>query len=506
MRKYIFISFVIAVLIAYLLPFQFLLNFAHDDSFFYIKTASNFSKGLGSTFDGINPTNGYHPLYFILLSVIFYIPNIIFKASPENLYRLVVLLHLILIILIWLFTVKASRNIFKNEFKKTSFLLFTLLAVTFVFIRDFGLESHLACLLVAFFLYIKSKEFTNGKNYIIIKSLILAGLFLTRTDYIFSIVPLMLVLDIYLSPEKKKYILSSLPIIFVFIFGYYLSNYIFFGAWDTVSGRLLNSFPVLNIKNNINALISNPQKLFNQFARIILLVIVFSIFSVYSFKSYKEKNIKSKFYLTVWGLGAGSIIFTFIHLLFNNYGIREWYMSLPILVAVIMISILLNDRKYMLNISLIFSAILLIYIFYGTRIKNIKYSSAYDFAKNLSEVVTDKENIYQVDFCGIVGFFSGRNVIDGDGLINSFEYLGYLNSGRIDEYLSKYNVKYYSTYSYRNILNDSVYTDDSFSDIIKGKVFYFGKESLVLEQPFSESHIAFELKGSWYLFKLKRNN
>ncbi len=39
-----------------------------DDTFYYFKTALNVSRGLGSTFDGINPTNGYHPLWLALLA------------------------------------------------------------------------------------------------------------------------------------------------------------------------------------------------------------------------------------------------------------------------------------------------------------------------------------------------------------------------------------------------------------------------------------------------------
>jgi hypothetical protein len=42
-----------------------------DDTFYYFKTALNVSRGLGSTFDGLNPTNGYHPLWLALLSAVF---------------------------------------------------------------------------------------------------------------------------------------------------------------------------------------------------------------------------------------------------------------------------------------------------------------------------------------------------------------------------------------------------------------------------------------------------
>lgn len=41
-----------------------------DDFYYYLKVAQNLSQGLGSTFNGIVPTNGYHPLYFLLLAAI----------------------------------------------------------------------------------------------------------------------------------------------------------------------------------------------------------------------------------------------------------------------------------------------------------------------------------------------------------------------------------------------------------------------------------------------------
>jgi hypothetical protein len=44
-----------------------LLAFAQDDLYYYLVPAKNLVAGLGSTFDGTTLTNGYHPLYFLLL-------------------------------------------------------------------------------------------------------------------------------------------------------------------------------------------------------------------------------------------------------------------------------------------------------------------------------------------------------------------------------------------------------------------------------------------------------
>jgi hypothetical protein len=45
--------------------------FTRDDAYYYFKVAQNISEGRGSTFDGINATNGYHPLWMLICVPIF---------------------------------------------------------------------------------------------------------------------------------------------------------------------------------------------------------------------------------------------------------------------------------------------------------------------------------------------------------------------------------------------------------------------------------------------------
>src|SRR5512141_2512529 len=45
--------------------------FIRDDAYYYFKVAQNISEGHGSTFDGIHPTNGYHPLWMLICIPIF---------------------------------------------------------------------------------------------------------------------------------------------------------------------------------------------------------------------------------------------------------------------------------------------------------------------------------------------------------------------------------------------------------------------------------------------------
>lgn len=47
--------------------------FAGDDMFYYLQIARNIARGHGSTFDGTTLTNGYHPVYMLLVTAIFWL-------------------------------------------------------------------------------------------------------------------------------------------------------------------------------------------------------------------------------------------------------------------------------------------------------------------------------------------------------------------------------------------------------------------------------------------------
>lgn len=60
-----------------LAPSRSLLNwYSNDDAYYYFKVARNISAGLGSSFDGISLTNGYHPLWLLICVPIFTLAKI----------------------------------------------------------------------------------------------------------------------------------------------------------------------------------------------------------------------------------------------------------------------------------------------------------------------------------------------------------------------------------------------------------------------------------------------
>src|SRR3990167_2397124 len=59
-----------------------IVNLLPDDAFYYFKVAANIVSGYGITFDRLTPTNGFHPLWQLLLTMLF----AVIHASYSRIY------------------------------------------------------------------------------------------------------------------------------------------------------------------------------------------------------------------------------------------------------------------------------------------------------------------------------------------------------------------------------------------------------------------------------------
>jgi len=75
--------------------------FIRDDAYYYFKVAQNITEGLGSTFDGINPTNGYHPLWMLICIPIFALARFDLILPLRILLMVVAVLHATTAVLIY---------------------------------------------------------------------------------------------------------------------------------------------------------------------------------------------------------------------------------------------------------------------------------------------------------------------------------------------------------------------------------------------------------------------
>lgn len=498
-RILVLLLFIIFAVIIFLLPFKYLLHYSVDDSYFYIKTANNFANGLGSTFDTINKTNGYHPLWFLILVIYYFILNSFGFSSPEIVYRFTFLLAILLNFGSIYFLIKFYNNTFGEKYFSI-FLFITPLLISFSLFHIIGLESQLLILLVSFYIYYSSKKSTSPMKENFIKGLILGLIMLTRLDMLFIIFPFLLVYE--LQTNRKKILFNNHKILFPFIIlplifyaGFEIINYVNFSSLQTISSKIL-------FKPNQFLLFKNIPNLLDLPINFVLLSINISAGILYY--TYVKQNLltfskTSKFRIIEYLYWSGNL-FLLIHFCFNIGGVRLWYYAYPNLISLILISPIIFYNNFLKKFLISFSFFVLLLFITLFRINYYNSDDAYNYARKIKEVVNKNENIYQVDYSGIIGFYSERNIINGDGLINSFEYYNYLLNNEINDYFKKVEIYYYSTFSYENSVDGIYFLDKLFHP--GNFTFKFPKEQIVLKERKIHGGIFRKKYGWFYLFKL----
>ena len=109
-----------------------LLRFAQDDFYYYLVVAQNLAHGLSSTFDGTTRTNGYHPLYLLVLWGASY-----FAHSLRAVFHFLALLDTLSAVTIFL----AARSLFRRV--STDAWLTNGLALLLVFLCDYKLYHQM---------------------------------------------------------------------------------------------------------------------------------------------------------------------------------------------------------------------------------------------------------------------------------------------------------------------------------------------------------------------------
>ncbi|PWB70077.1 MAG: hypothetical protein C3F07_17765 [Anaerolineales bacterium] len=123
--------------------------FIRDDAYYYYKVAQNISEGHGSTFDGVNPTNGYHPLWLWICIPIFALAR----------FDLILPLRILLLVMSGLSAATAIL-MYRLIGKVFTPAIGAIAAVYWVFSRDVldrvykqGLETGIAAFFLMLFIY-----------------------------------------------------------------------------------------------------------------------------------------------------------------------------------------------------------------------------------------------------------------------------------------------------------------------------------------------------------------
>jgi 4-amino-4-deoxy-L-arabinose transferase-like glycosyltransferase len=213
-------------------------NVVIDDGFYYLQIARNIARGHGSTFDRINPTNGYQPLWALTLVPVFW-----FTDSPEGgLKAAIVISTLLGGIALLLLYVALQRLVGLGTALVTCGLVVT--NPYFLKILTGGLETPLLFALLAgttaLWALRGERVLAGGRRACLGLGLLLGLLVLTRLDLLIVLCPLGLVLLLWPGPATRTGRLLraawiALPVA-VLVGPYLLWNLVEHGSAIPVSG------------------------------------------------------------------------------------------------------------------------------------------------------------------------------------------------------------------------------------------------------------------------------
>ncbi len=168
-----------------------------DDAYYYLKIARNVVAGQGATFDGIHPTNGYHPLWLGTL-----IPVAAAVREPQLFVRVALAIGVALSLLTAILVHRLVRRLADSWWIPVLALILYWLNPRAVVSSLNGLESSLSTLLFTVLLWLvigisdfrlqiadsnAKRETRNAKRLPIVLGLLMGLLFLARTDNVFFV-------------------------------------------------------------------------------------------------------------------------------------------------------------------------------------------------------------------------------------------------------------------------------------------------------------------------------
>ena len=437
-----------------------LVKYIPDDPFYYFQLAANFIQGNGTSLDGVNITNGYHPLWLLIISPFFLLKT----ANPDLPIAFTLVLSAILSIGAAYFIYLAVRKLTGDRWLP----LFAFGAYLFTersFIFDmYGEPSPLSNLLLAIGFYIVVSVVVSGKftwrsatAFGIISGLAV----LARTDNI-AFVALFYLLILFWVKDRKliRRILIAGSISFVVVSPWLLWNWLAFGTLIQTSATACPTLFRTNALAGTSGIvdiirvslartidISYTKILFAYFPLLHVLLIVIGTLTTGYLSGDRVKSRAATLVLLCTGV---SFLLYFLHAGVGFY-LRPWHVASfgVFTVFIVTFAIWFNCRGRIKGWVLIGAAVvyLSVFAFYVPyRITHPPYETfieAYKGAQHINEHPEDKFAAYD---SGILSYYTDGEVLSIDGNVNPAAF-GAVEERRVYDYMKDEGVDYFIGYA-----------------------------------------------------------
>lgn len=465
-----------------------ILSFVPDDTAYFLEIAENAAAGNGFTFDGINPTNGYQPLWQFLLVPLYFLVH----ASPETALRLVLQLQVLLLVV-------AARWIIgtlDRYLPPSSVLVSTLIYVFYVFVQAVsGMETALLVFLLALLFRIgpAGPAFRQGGGRAsFLFGLVLGAVMLARLDMIFlaAAIEALCVVQWILFPDRRREALVRMAGIFLgatlVVTPYLVFNLVQFGHLAPISAQLKHGFPHLADDIGLNKI---PRRDL-AFGFLASTYLVWSMFQIRRWTRHPGTRTPFEITLAVFALGIGLHLLDVI--LYVKWAIFSWhfvsYRLFGALIAGLMTAVVLRRSDRLPRQPLYWTGVVLLLLVVGYRIhlkhsvSTVNWSTAVYEAAVWARENTPPEAVFAMKDAGNFGYFSRRRTINLDGLVNNFEFQDALDKRRLTRYLSGLGLDYLVQHAFTD--RDDV-TAGEYEDVVmryRSRLHGSDSEEIVLQR------------------------
>jgi hypothetical protein len=431
-----------------------------DDAYYYFKVAQNIVAGSGVTFDGVNATNGFHPLWMCVILPIFALT----RGDPELSLRLVCSLQALLAAGSFAFCWSYMRRLGGTRAALCALLIFLHPAMLNLTLN--GLETGLLIFLLFFALWLSSRWALVGPAASSVARLVLGVLlgliFLCRLDTVFVVVSV--ALAVWLFESKKLFSLASVAqlarryglsvLVFVGVVApYFAWNLLGFGHLMPISGALKSSFPHPALR--LSQLLSVTWLPYTGALAITLAWVFMALIRPGSylrsraFPGWRASG-RAPFIAALW---LATLLHGLFVAVFLKWGAYYWHFASHVPVIIVLFSLALGAlirkaARPRVVFSVIAAALLVAVV--GTSLferaeRGVHHRPWYD-AAIWARANTPANSTFAMTDCGLFGYFSQRRTVNLDGVINGYQYQEVLRAGNLRRYLSACGVTHIVDY------------------------------------------------------------
>ncbi len=423
------------------------LTFLHaDDYFYYLKTAQNAYELNFISFNGIYPTNGFHPLWFFV--------NYLVVAATDNsvmpIFYIISAIQLVTSFLTYLLSYRLmiillGGNAIENTNKSNElFAVLTALGVSLVAMNLMigAMEPVLSLpLLIYSFIYLFTRDLKSAKEQLIF-GFICSLVVLSRLDSML----LYLLIGVFLFKYKGMNIKGLLTIsLGGILLGIYLVyNMAEYGTLLPVSGM------AKQLKTDWMAGVPSLGFLLSTFEdNIITGTITFfmGVFAIFIF-IIKRKMFSANEKLIIIPSLTFPLLYIVIYAIKSGWPFWYWYHYIFTMSFIFSLFIIKKTliKKIPFNNILNYLAVSFLLVWQILFMRNILPSENFILQDGIkiAEFAKEHKGIYAMgDRAGIVGFLIDSPVIHTEGLIMDRQYLEYIKKGDLDLILKDYDIDYY---------------------------------------------------------------